>query len=332
MNLPSSHRRRARASCVFIAAIALLAIVTIQGRNAIAQTSPVPAPAAQAATPANAAWLNDLAAWRAQREKEIDAPDGWLTLVALEWLKPGANSVGTANDNQIHLHVHAPDHLGVFEVTGNDVQIQPPAGGFPAELLIDGKPARAGPLVVEGANPSAITWHGVTLVVLSRGDRFALRVKDAASPTRAGFHGLNWYPPDPHFRIEARWIPFPSPQVERIPTVIGTTLNLPSPGVAEFNLDGKTIRLQPVLEDASGKTLFFILRDQTRYTTTYQAARFLNTGLPDHGLNQPGSLTLDFNRLENPPCAYTPYATCPLPPDNNRLLVQLQAGEKRYAP
>jgi uncharacterized protein (DUF1684 family) len=98
-----------------------------------------------------------------------------------------------------------------------------------------------------------------------------------------------------------------------------------------FTLYDKTLRLEPVLEDPQGKTLFFILRDQTRYETTYPAARYLHTGLPDHGLDQPGLLTLDFNRLENPPCAYTPYATCPLPPAFNRLLVPLEAGEKRYA-
>jgi uncharacterized protein (DUF1684 family) len=168
-------------------------------------------------------------------------------------------------------------------------------------------------------------------VVLSRGDRYALRVKDANSPTRASFHGLNWYAPDAHFRVQAKWIPFTPARTEKIPTVIGTTLNLPAPGIAEFTLDGKTMRLEPVLENPDGQELFFILRDQTRYDTTYEAARFLHTGLPDHGLSKPGTLTLDFNRLENPPCAYTAYATCPLPPEGNRLLVRLEAGEKRYS-
>jgi uncharacterized protein (DUF1684 family) len=286
------------------------------------------APSAKSAE--DAAWLNELNIWRAHREQEIDAPDGWLTLVGLEWLKPGNNSVGAAEGNQIRLTGHAPDHLAIIAVNGNSVELQPPEGGFPPDLMVDGKPAQAGPLTVLGANPSTIAWHSLTLLVLSRGGRFVLRLKDADAPARAGFRGLNWYAPDAHFRVEAKWIPYAKPQIEKIPTVIGTTLDLPSPGVAEFTLYGKTIQLQPVLEDPAGKTLFFILRDQTHYDTTYQAARYLHTGLPDHGLDKPGTLLLDFNRLENPPCAYTPYATCPLPPMANRLLVQLQAGEKRY--
>jgi len=116
----------------------------------------------------------------------------------------------------------------------------------------------------------------------------------------------------------------------KIPTIIGTTLNLPSPGVAEFTLEGKTLRLEPVIEGDNQTVLFFILRDQTSQSTTYEAARFLHTGLPDHGLTSPGHLELDFNQLENPPCAYTSYATCPLPPQQNRLQVSIPAGEERY--
>ena len=277
-------------------------------------------------------WLKDVSAWRAQREKEIDAPDGWLTLVGLEWLKPGVNTVGAAADNQIRIAAHAPDHVGVFSVSGDGVQFAAPASGFPADLQLDGQAPHEGPLKIDDLTPSVLTWHGLSLIVLNRAGRFVLRIKDAGAPTRTAFHGLNWYAPDPAFRVEARWIPYTPARIEKIPTVLGNTLDLPSPGVAEFTLYGKTLRLEPVLEDPHGKTLFFILRDQTRYDTTYQAARFLHTEFPDHGLGQPGRLTLDFNRLENPPCAYTPYATCPLPPEFNRLLIRIEAGEKRYSP
>jgi uncharacterized protein (DUF1684 family) len=303
----------------------------LQARQAVAQDAPPAHAADQAVAADDAVWRQELAAWRAQREQEIAAPDGWLTLVGLDWLKPGVNSVGAAEDNQIRVCAQAPNHMGLLAVSGNAVELQAPPGGFPPDLLIDGKPAQEGPLVVVGAKPSTITWHWLSLVVLSRGSRYALRIKDAGSPTRSGFHGLNWYAPDPHYRVEAHWIPYTSPHIEKIPTVLGTTLDLPSPGIAVFTLDGMPLRLEPVIEDPEGKTLFFILRDQTRYETTYPAARYLHTGLPDHGLDQPGRLSLDFNRLENPPCAYTPYATCPLPPVFNRLLVPLQAGEKRYA-
>lgn len=282
-------------------------------------------------SPAEAAWQKQLESSRAQRAAELTAPDGWLSLVALDWLKPGINSIGAAPDNQLPL-ANAPDHLGLITVSGSTVQLLAPHGGFPPDLLLDSKPAREGPLNTSEATPSTLHWHSLTMVVLARGERFALRVKDANAPSRTGFRGLRWYPPDLHYAVQARWIPYNPPHTLKIPTVIGTTLDLPSPGVAEFTLDGKTLRLEPVLEAPHSTTLFFVLRDATSRTTTYQAARFLHTVFPDHGLTQPGSLILDFNQLYNPPCAYTPYATCPLPPDQNRLPIAIEAGEQRYTP
>jgi hypothetical protein len=285
---------------------------------------------AQGAAPADAQWHHDLAAWRTQREHSLAAPDGWLTLIGLEWLKPGVNTVGCAPESQIRIHAQAPAHIGLLTVSANTLQLLAPAGGFPPDLTIDGSPAREGLLAADDAKPNTIAWHGLTMMVLHRGNRYALRIKDADSPTRTGFHGLNWYPPDPHFRVAARWIPYNPPHTEKIPTIIGTVLNLPSPGAAEFTLDGKTLRLEPVIEGDDQTILFFILRDLTSKTTTYEAARFLHTGPPDHGLTNPGLLELDFNKLENPPCAYTPYATCPLPPEQNRLPIPIPAGEQRY--
>jgi uncharacterized protein len=268
--------------------------------------------------------------WRADRAKKLSAPDGWLTLVALDWLKPGKNSVGLAADNTMRLKGHAPDHLGVIEVDGNKLQLLTPQGGFPKDLMLDGQPAHEGELKSDDDKPSTLSTENLTMVVLHRGDRFALRVKDADSPTRTGFRGLHWYPIEPKYRITAKWIPFTPAHTEQIPTVIGTTLNLPAPGLAEFTLNGKTIQIEPVLESPNAKELFFILRDATSHTTTYQAARFLYAEFPSNGLDKPGSIVLDFNRLQNPPCAYTPYATCPLPPYINRLAIAIPAGEERY--
>jgi uncharacterized protein (DUF1684 family) len=278
-----------------------------------------------------AAWRQQLDSWRSQREHELSAPDGWLTLVGLEWLKPGINSFGAADDNQIRIRAQAPPHIGLLTVSGATVQLLAPSGGFPSDLQIDGKPPREGALSADDARPSTLTWHGLTLVVLPRGGRFALRVKDADSPTRTEFRGLHWFAPDPAYRVTARWIPYKPPQIERIATVIGTTLDMTAPGAAEFLLKGKIYLLEPVIEGGEKDKLFFILRDTTSQTTTYQAARFLHTGLPSNGLTEPGSLTLDFNELYNPPCAYTPYATCPLPPEKNRLTVAIEAGEQRYS-
>jgi uncharacterized protein len=288
------------------------------------------AAAATAPSASDAAWRQNLLAWRAARDREISAPDGWLTLVGLDWLKAGTNSVGTAADCQVRVRAQAPAHLGLLTVSGDVVQLLAPAGGFPADLTLDGAPAREGPLAVEGDKPSTIAWHGLSMVVLERGGRYALRIKDADSPTRTGFKGLHWYDPDPRFRVTAQWTPFTPPRTEKIPTVIGTTLDLPSPGVADFSIGGKAYRLQPVIEGGDEHQLFFILRDETSASSTYGSGRFLHAELPDHGLDQPGAVVLDFNELYNPPCAYTPYATCPLPPEENRLPVAIPAGEQRY--
>ncbi|HUY95560.1 MAG TPA: DUF1684 domain-containing protein [Terracidiphilus sp.] len=295
------------------------------------QQDPQPAPPVSSSrADAEAAWRRQIEAWRAQREHDLTAPDGWLTLVGLDWLKPGVNSFGSAPDNQIHID-GAPPHTGLLTVSGATLQLLAPAGGFPGGLLLDGKPAREGGLSADPAHPSTLSWHTLTMVILPRGGRYALRIKDSNAATRTGFQGLHWYPPDLRYAVTARWIPYNPPHTLQIPTIVGTTLNLPAPGVAEFTLDGKTLRLEPVLESPRDTSLFFILRDSTSQSTTYQAARFLRTVFPDHGLSRPGTLVLDFNQLYNPPCAYTPYATCPLPPDQNRLPVAIEAGEERYA-
>jgi len=199
----------------------------------------------------------------------------------------------------------------------------PPPDGFPAGLTVGGKPAQAGPV----SEDTPIKIGTFTFVAIQRGDRFALRIKDSQAPTRLQFHGLNWYAPDEKYRVKAKWTPYTPPRDISIATIIGTTDKEKVPGVAEFAFDGKIFHLEPIVEDDK---LFFILRDATSHSKTYGAGRFLYTSFPSNGLDKPGDLWLDFNRLQNPPCAYTPYATCPLPPRQNRLEVAIPAGEKRY--
>lgn len=271
-------------------------------------------------------------AWRTQHTSDLLKPDGWLSLVGLEWLQPGDNSVGSAADNKIHLR-KGPGHLAVLHLEGDNVTMNPPPGGFPPDFLVSGAPAKPQPLRAEGNNDKfapRMTVGDLNLYVIRRASRFALRIKDAQSPSITRFHGLKWYPPDISFRVVAKWIPYTPYRAITLATLVGTSYNQPVPGVAEFTLAGKTWRLEPVLEDPAVAKLFFILRDTTSSTRTYQAARFLYTGFPSNGLDKPGELVLDFNRLENPPCAYTPYSTCPLPPPGNRLPIPLPVGERRY--
>jgi uncharacterized protein (DUF1684 family) len=281
----------------------------------------------------DATWQHDLADWRAKHEVELQSPDGWLALVGLEWLEPGDNSFGSAPDNRIHLPVGAPPHLGILRLEGASIFLSSAPGGFPDGFLVDGKPAspqalRTGP--DSDKNNPRLTVGSLSMYVIHRGDRYGLRIRDSKSAALARFHGLKWFPPNAGYRVTARWIPYVPPRSTTLATLIGTAYSQTVPGVAEFMLGGKTYRLEPVLEDPAEAKLFFILRDTTSKSTTYGACRFLYTGFSDAGLARPGNLVLDFNYLENPPCAYTPYATCPLPPARNRLRIPLPVGEKRY--
>jgi uncharacterized protein (DUF1684 family) len=277
-------------------------------------------------------WEHELAAWRTQHVNDLLKPAGWLSLTGLEWLQPGDNSFGAASDNKIHLAGGAA-HIGILRLEGNNVQLLPPSGGFPPDLLVADAPAKEQVLSVDAdndRNAPHITIGTLNMYVIRRADKYALRVKDSKSPTLVGFHGLKWYEPDAKYRVKAKWIPYNPPKSVTLVTLAGTTYSQPVPGAAEFELEGKTYRLEPVLEDPAATQLFFILRDTTSATTTYKACRFLYTVLPTHGVDRAGELWLDLNRLENPPCAYTPFATCPLPPPQNRLAIALPVGEKRY--
>jgi len=274
-------------------------------------------------------FLQQIEQFRTQRAKNLSAPDGWLSLVALQWLKPGDTTVGSAPGNTLHLD-HAPAHLATFHLAKDSVTLVPPAGGFSAGVTLDGKAATSSKLSVDDNHPSELRYNGLLMIVIKRGDRLYLRVKDAQAPTRTNFHGLNWYPPDPRFVVTAKWIPSNPPHSLTIPNVLGQISHEASPGVAEFTLNGQTLRLEPVIEDPAEQKLFFIFRDTTSTTTTYQAGRFLYTSLPSNGLDKPGTVVLDFNRIQNPPCVYTAFATCPLPPQQNRLNIAIPAGEKRY--
>ena len=280
---------------------------------------------------AQTSWQPDLLAWRAQRTTKLTAPEGWLSLIALGWLKEGDNGFGSAEDSRVPITGKAPAHIAIVRLEKDALRLLPPAGGFPKDLLVDGQPAREQSLLADDAEkPSKLTIGTLTIIVIHRDGEFALRIKDLQAPTRVAFHGLRWYAPDAAYRVHARWIPYNPPKVLDIPTVLGTTTHLPAPGVVEFTLDGQLLRLEPVLETPKSTELFFIMRDATSKTTTYGAGRFLYTELPDHGVGQPGEVWLDFNKLENPPCAFTAYATCPLPPPQNRLSVPIPAGEQRY--
>ena len=276
-------------------------------------------------------WAQDLQTWRDARAQKLSAPEGWLSLTGLEPIPAGSTPFGGAAGNPIHLKGQVPAHLGLLQRDGDQLKLLPPAGGFPAGFEVDGKPAQAGQLLsADDEKPSRLTVGTLVFFVIHRADRYYLRIKDAQAPSRLKFEHLNWYAPDPSYRVKAQWTPYKPLKTLSVASIIGTEDQMPVPGVAEFKLGGQTYRLEPVLEEPGAQELFFILHDTTSPSTSYGAGRFLYTGFPDHGLDQPGELVIDFNRLYNPPCAFTPYATCPLPPAENKLSVRIEAGEKNY--
>jgi uncharacterized protein len=276
-------------------------------------------------------WKQELLDWRVKHVAELQKPDGWLSLAGLDWLAAGDNSFGGAADDKIHL-AGAPQQLGVLRLKDDTVELVAPPTGFPAGFLVGGAAATPQVLRTDADHDKQavhMTVGTLNMYVIRRADRFALRVKDSHSQALREFHGLKWYEPDAAYRVTAKWIPYNPVKKMTLLNMTGTSYEAPVPGAAEFQLAGATYRLEPVLEEDPPK-LFFILRDTTSASTTYGASRFLYTALPSGGVGQAGELVLDFNHLENPPCAYTSFATCPLPPAGNRLPTALPVGELRY--
>jgi uncharacterized protein len=281
---------------------------------------------AVAMTTGNALAADDLKATvekaRAERLATLTAPDGWLSLIGLEWLEPGANRVGSAADNDIVLKA-GPPHLGTITLDDNGAATIELAKGSGA--LVDGREVERATLVddADGRKPTDVRFGSAQFFVIARDGRKALRVKDENADTRTHFLGLDYFPIDASWRVVADWVPFDPPHELEIGSVLGTIDKEKVPGKAVFTRDGHTFELFPIQEEPN--SLFFVFADRTSGKETYGAARFLDTPLA-----KDGKLVLDFNQARNPPCAFTPYATCPLAPPENRLDVRITAGEKNY--
>lgn len=265
----------------------------------------------------------EIAQWRSERVGRLTAPDGWLSLIGLHWLEVGDNSVGSAEDNRARLSAGAA-YLGTVRLAPDGKVAFLAAPG--SLTNVDGVAAGEHPIELHygAGKPSLVTARNVSFFVIKRGDKIGLRVRDTDSARRSGFVGIDYFELDPAWRIEAQWVAFQQPRMIPITNVLGQTSSMPVPGKAVFTRDGKTFELLPVLEGA-GEPLFFIIADATSGVETYEASRFLYAEPP-----KDGKVILDFNRAQNPPCAFTPFATCPLPPKENRLPIRVTAGEKVY--
>jgi uncharacterized protein (DUF1684 family) len=300
-------------------AIALLVACRRDG----AGTQPA-APAA--ATPADAAaFVRQEQAWRDTRLQRLVAPDGWASLIGLHWIDPGPHAVGSAADNGIRLAM-GPAHLGVLRAGADGVRFEPANG---VALTLDGAPfASPQALRTDAADsgPSVIGFDGGKGVatVIERSGRLALRVRHADAPSRTGFAGLDYWPADASWRVRSRFVPHPPGTTIAIASIIGSVEQVPNPGALEFERGGKAYRIE-ALDEGEG-TLFLVFADRTNGHGSYGAGRFIDAPKPD----AQGRVDIDFNQAYNPPCAFTAFATCPLPPPENRLDLAIEAGEKAY--
>lgn len=259
---------------------------------------------------------------REHRVEELTADNGWLAVAGLFWLRQGMNTAGSDPDKAIRLPARAPKRLGAFELERGTVTFIGDAG---VQLTADGKSVNQFTFEPEKGDRSAIAIAGLKMFVIKRADRYAVRLLDPQSKQRREFKGLRYFPLQSSYRLRAKFTPYSKPKDVPVPNVLGMTVPMESPGYVTFTLNGKSYNLEPVYETSKREDLFFIFKDLTAGRETYDAGRFLHTPLPKNGV-----VDLDFNKAYNPPCAFTAYATCPLPTKQNTLPVAIRAGELNY--
>jgi uncharacterized protein len=260
--------------------------------------------------------------FRADRAASLTADNGWLTVAGLHFLNAGDNRVGSDPSNDIVLDfASVPKHVGVISVSGTNVRIRAAAG---QTLAINDRTVTESELhgSFDQKPTDTLKFGPVSFFVHYSGPRLALRVRDQQSALRTGFRGLRWYDPDPAYRVDGVFTAYPERKTVQIPNILGDIEPFTAVGTVTFTLRGVAHTMEAW---GSGKRLWFVFRDQTSGRETYPSARFLYIDGPVDG-----KVVLDFNFTQNPPCAYNPYTTCPLPPQQNRLPVAVEAGEKKY--
>lgn len=276
-----------------------------------------PLHAADTPRPPDAAYLESFKKWKAA--ETADLKENWLPLAGLFWLKPGTNTFGSDGSNAI-VFPKGPAHAGEFDLNAKEVTLKllPETAAS-----IDGKRVTSATLDPDTSKrPTQVEMGTLRFHAIVRGERVGIRLKDTASPNIGNFKGMQFFPLDMNYRVTAVWTPGDGKRTIEIPNVLGDVSSQPVPGWVTFQLQGQELKLTALSGDP--KTgLFFVFTDPTAKNDTYPGGRFLDTGPVTNG-----TVLLDFNRAYNPPCAVTPYATCPLAPKENRLATPIPAGEK----
>jgi uncharacterized protein len=265
----------------------------------------------------DAAYVQSFGKWKA--EQIDDLKKNWLPLAGLYWLKPGVNSFGSDAANAI-VFAKGPAHAGEFDLEGKDVTIKVLPD---ARATVAGNPLASAKLDPDISGHASVVEMGtLQFHVIVRGERVGIRLKDNDSAAVRNFRGMIFYPLDMNYVVTAKWVPFDGKKTIDVPNVLGDVTTVPAAGTVVFKINGEEQRLTALGADPS-KGLSFVFNDLTAKTDTYPGGRFLDTDAVTNG-----TVVLDFNRAYNPPCAVTPYATCPLAPKENRLTVAIPAGEK----
>jgi hypothetical protein len=266
-----------------------------------------------------------IARWRAERVESLTSDGGWLTLSGLFWLKEGDNTFGRAPGNSLALDNAAlADTAGSFVLSGHQVRfVARPGSG----VSHDGRPVTTLDLAPDTSGaPTVLASGALRFYVIERAGNLGVRVRDLANPHRTGFRGLEYFPVSTDWVVDARFERYQPAHHIRIVNILGMELEMESPGALVFTKDGREWRLDTVLEEPGDQELFIMFADATSGHETYGAGRFLYIPMP-----QGATVAVDFNKAYNPPCALNEFATCPLPPWQNRLKLRVAAGEKKYA-
>lgn len=267
--------------------------------------------------------IHEVLAWRRDYEDRLRQDWGWLTVTGLHWIEEGVHRVGSAASAEIPFEAGpaVPEHAASIIREGNEVRLEVVE---PGSVLRAGEPALSGPLHFDGTQGERFGIGNQSFLVVRRGDRVGVRTWNNDSVQRRDYSGSDWFPADPAMRVTATFSEFPEPRTIHWLNVIGDEKQSEVAGEWRFSLHGRDLALVSLYN--SGADPFFVLRDGTSGTETYGASRFLK------GTGTDGNTTvLDFNRAFNPPCAFTPHATCPLPPRENVLDVRIEAGERLYS-
>lgn len=266
-------------------------------------------------------YSESLQQWRAEKDAQLRKPEGWLSLAGLLWISEGENKVGSADSAEILLpKTESPDSVGILVRTGDKFRFK---SNGKLKVLADGVESKEFDILPDSAEkPTKVQIGNLVFVVIHRGSKYGVRLWNPNSEVRSSFTGRKWFAPAEKWVIKAKFTPYDPPQKVDILNVLGDLEPSIFPGYVTFDWEGKTHRLEA---EKSGEGLFINFKDLSNGKETYGAGRFLNTPKPVDGF-----VELDFNKAVSPPCSFTDFATCPLPPKENRLQIRVDAGEKAY--